>query len=97
MSGILKTMQINPSRADINAEYARYGDGVYVSDIVPGTLTNAQLGNRFVSIPNKYLYTHFIAIETTGLPVAFDRPHNFLIPTQGPLDISTRFRGSGKN
>jgi hypothetical protein len=97
MNGILREGKINPSLSAVNPEYARFGDGVYVSDIVPGTMTNAQLGNRFISIPNKYVYTHYVAIDTSGLTVIFNRPHNFTIPTQVPLGISDRLRGAGKN
>ena len=50
-AGILKTKSIKPSLRANNPRDARFGDGQYVSDIIPGTKRPGQLSMIFFGIP----------------------------------------------
>ena len=63
MEGILQTKVIKPSLKELNPKDVRYGNGQYLSDIVPGTKTPSQLGRQFINVPNKHKYTHYVAID----------------------------------
>ena len=49
MEGILQTKVIKPSLKELNPKDVRYGNGQYLSDIVPGTKTPSQLGRQFIN------------------------------------------------
>ena len=71
-------------------------DEPYLSDIVPGTKTPSQLGRQFINVPNKHKYTHYVAIDVSGLDVIKGRDGVFVVRGDTDLDISDRIVGSGK-
>ena len=98
LSGILESNQILPSLKANNPKDARYGDGQYLSNILPGTSTNASLSRSFVGMPFQgNRFERFVAIDTRGLNVVEGRKNVFVIPNNRPLDISGRIIGYGRN
>jgi hypothetical protein len=97
MQGILASGQINPSLWTPNTKDVRLGEGVYLTNIPPGTKSNVGLALSFKGVPNPNLYTNYVAINVRGLPVKgeLDRPNVFVVPTTVPLGIKTRLRGGG--
>jgi hypothetical protein len=97
-AGILKTMTIRPSLRANNPKDARYGDGQYMSDILPGTKRPGQLSLIFLGMPwAGKRFTDYVSIKVDGLKVIHGRPSVFLIRNSGPLDISGRLVANGKN
>lgn len=95
-AGILKTKSIKPSLRANNPRDARFGDGQYVSDIIPGTKRPGQLSMIFFGIPwAGRRFSHHININVTGLTVVHGRPFVFLIKNSTPLDITRRLVGHG--
>jgi len=81
-----------------NPRDARYGNGQYLSDIVPGTLRPGQLSRAFLGHPfSGRRFTHYVEIDVTGLNVVKGRDGVFVIPNEGPLDILGRIVGWGPN
>ncbi len=98
MEGILSDQAINESSRALNPKDARLGTGVYVTDIVPGTLSTGKLTRQLIGQPfPTQKYSHYVAIYTRGLPVVSGGPHHFLIPTSGPLPVAGRLVGHGQN
>lgn len=98
LAGILKTKSILPSTRASNPKDARYGDGQYLSDIIPGTKRLGQLSRAFLRMPwGGRRFTHYVSIDVAGLRVKTCRPFVFLVENKGPLDISKRLIGYGKN
>lgn len=98
LAGILKTKSIRPSLRADNPKDARYGNGQYVSDILPGTRRPGQLSLLFLNMPwAGKRFTHFVAIDIRGLEIVSGRAHVFLIVNEKPLDISKRLVNSGPN
>ena len=96
MYGILSTGFIYPSLQKNNPKDARYGNGVYLSDIIPNTATPTQLARIFINVPNKYKYTHYIAIDVTDMLVMPCRPGVYLAPGNNNFYIRDRIVGFGK-
>lgn len=96
MEGILQTKVIKPSLKELNPKDVRYGNGQHLSDIIPGTKTPSQLGRQFINVPNKHKYTHYVAIDVSGLDVIKGRDGVFVVRGDTDLDISYRIIGSGK-
>lgn len=96
MNGIVESEKLNPSLKANNPKDARYGNGQYLSDIKPDSVTPAQLGKKFLNVPNKYKYTHYVEIDVSNLNVIKGRDGVFVIPNEGPLDILGRVVGTGK-
>jgi RHS repeat-associated protein len=95
-AGILESEALNPSLKALNPADARYGNGQYLSDIVPGTKTPAQLSREFLGMPfQASRFTHYVEIDVTGLNVVQGRPGVFLIPNEDPLDLTGRIINSG--
>ena len=81
MLGIMESGQMQPSLSATNPNDIRYGEGRYLSDFVPGTKTPAQLSREFIGQPFQGLrFTHYIAIDVTGLTVVEGRNGVFVIP-----------------
>jgi hypothetical protein len=81
-----------------NPKDARLGDGQYLSDILPGTKKPGQLSLIFFGMPwAGKRFSHYVSISAVGLNVIAGRPFVFLVPSQGPLDISSRLVANGKN
>lgn len=98
MTGILTSGRLNPSLKSVNPQDARYGNGQYVSDIQPGTMSCAQLSRCFLGQPFQgQRFTNFVEIDVTGLNVVSGRPGVFVVPGEGPLDISSRIESWGLN
>lgn len=96
--GILKTKRIWPSLKANNPKDARYGEGQYVSDIVPGSKRPGQLSMIFLRIPwAGKRFTHFVGINVRGLEVIYGRPNVFLIKNTSSLDVSGRLVSQGVN
>ncbi len=51
LNGITDSQQLNPSLQSVNPNDVRYGNGQYLSDIVPGTMSPAQLSRAFIGNP----------------------------------------------
>ncbi|MCL1989277.1 MAG: hypothetical protein FWG67_00135 [Defluviitaleaceae bacterium] len=95
MEGIVSSKKLNPSLKANNPKDARFGDGQYFSNIEPGMLTPAQLAKKFINIPNKYKYNHFVEINVDGLDVQLGRDGVLYILNQGPLDLTNRIVSFG--
>ncbi|QOK94926.1 hypothetical protein HF908_23425 (plasmid) [Ralstonia pseudosolanacearum] len=97
MTGILESGVLRPSLKALNPNDVRYGNGQYLSDLVPGTLTPAQLSRNFINNPFQGArYTNFVAIDVSGLNVIMGRPGVFVVPNEIPLNINGRIIDSGK-
>jgi hypothetical protein len=96
MTSILNSKQLNPSRWQAGTKEVRYGEGQYLTDIVPGTRSSASIARELVGIPNKYKFTNYVAVDTMGLPVVIGRKGVFVVRGNAPLDISTRMIASGR-
>lgn len=91
LAGIRESGQLWASTRAANPKDARYGDGQYLTDIVPGTRTLAQLSRAFLGHPfSGRRFTHYVEIDVTGLKVVRGRDHVYVVPNDGPLDITDR-------
>jgi RHS repeat-associated protein len=98
MNAIVNSKKLKPSLKAVNPKDARYGDGQYLSDIVPGTKTPAQLSSAFVRIPFQgKRFTHYVEIDVTDLDVVKGRDGVFVVPNAGDLDLTNRIVSFGKN
>ena len=79
-----------------NPKDARYGNGQYLSDINPESTTPTKLAKKFINVPNKYKYTHYIEIDVSGLNVIQGRDGVYVIPNEEALDLTGRIINSGK-
>ncbi|WP_307725316.1 HYD1 signature containing ADP-ribosyltransferase family protein, partial [Flavobacterium columnare] len=98
LNGILESKEIFPSVKALNPKDARLGDGQYFSNITPGTKTPAQLASSFVRRPNPHIFTHYVAIDVSGLEIhqGLNRKDVFVILNNSNLDIDGRIIDSGK-
>ena len=96
MLGIVESKKLNPSLKANNPKDARYGAGQYLSDIKPDTQTPVSLAKKFINVPNKYKYTHYVEIDVTDLDVIQSREGVFVIPNSSPLDLSDRIVNTGR-
>lgn len=95
--GIMSSKQLNASTSVTSPKDVRYGDGQYLTDIVPGTKTLAQLSRVFIGNPFQgRKYTHYIEIDISHLNIVQGRGGVVVIPNQRPLDISNRIVSHGK-
>jgi len=97
LKGILNSQKLNPSLKAINPKDARYGNGQYFSDIVPGSKTPAQLSRQFIKNPFQgRRFTHYIEVDVTGLNVIKGREGVYVVLGEEPLDLVNRIVSSGK-
>ena len=96
LKGITESNQLNPSLKANNPKDARYGNGQYLSDINPESTTPAKLARKFITVPNRYKYTHYIEIDVTDLNVIQGRDGVYVIPNEEALDLTGRIKNSGK-
>ena len=96
MNAIINSGELNPSLKANNPKDARYGDGQYLSDIQPKSTTPTSLALKFIRVPNRYKYTHYIEIDTNGLIVTQGRQGVYLIENSKSLDVSNRIISYGK-
>jgi hypothetical protein len=98
LDAILASGVLLPSTKTRNPHDVRFGDGQYLSDIPPGTMTSVRLCRRFFGRPYPMnRFTHYIEIDVGGLRVVAGRPGVFVIPNQRPLDLTCRVIQSGAN
>jgi hypothetical protein len=91
LTAILNSGELNPSLKALNPADARYGNGQYLSDIAPGSVTPAQLSRAFLMNPFQGArFTHFLEINTEDLNVVYGREGVFVVPNEKALDISGR-------
>uniref|UniRef100_UPI00350E4FBF HYD1 signature containing ADP-ribosyltransferase family protein n=1 Tax=Nonomuraea pusilla TaxID=46177 RepID=UPI00350E4FBF len=98
MVAILNSLKLNPSLWRNGSRDVRYGEGQYVSDVPPGTMTASQLAFFFVRLPSATRrFTHYVGIDVAGLEVVRGREHVFVIPGREPLDLMGRIVSWGAN
>ena len=98
LDGITSSNKLNPSLKANNPNDARYGDGQYLSDIVPGSKTCAQLSRCFFGNPFQgKKVENYIEIDVRGLNVQKGRDGVYVVPGDKPLDLINRITDSGKN
>ncbi len=96
LNGILKDNSIRPSLKELSPKDVRYGNGQYFTDIPPGTKTPGELSYALLKhpfSPNKF--THFVAIDVTGLNVVRGREGVYVISSDVNLDIGGRIEDFG--
>ncbi|UUW90730.1 HYD1 signature containing ADP-ribosyltransferase family protein [Pimelobacter simplex] len=98
MRGILDSGKLNPSLKKVSPKDARYGDGQYLTDILPGTKTCAQLSACFLGIPFQgRKFTNFLEIDVSGLSIVKGREGVYVNQSGEPLDITKRLVSAGWN
>ncbi|TMQ33917.1 MAG: hypothetical protein E6K70_10495 [Planctomycetota bacterium] len=96
LNAILTSGFLNPSLASTSRNDVRYGDGQYLTDIEPDTMTAAQLSRDLIGHPFAgRRFTHYLAIEVAELQVVEGRACVFVIRNDQPLEISSRLVRSG--
>jgi HYD1 signature containing ADP-ribosyltransferase len=81
----------------INPNDVRYGNGQYLSDIIPGSMTPAQLSKAFINNPFQGArYGHFVEVDTIGLNLIQGRAGVFVVPNESSLSLSGRIISYGK-
>jgi hypothetical protein len=97
-NGILDSGQLNPSLKSVNPADARYGNGQYLSDVQPGSMSCAQLSRCFLGQPFQgSRFTNYVEIDVTGLDIIKGRPGVFVNPSETPLDLAGRIVSWGRN
>jgi hypothetical protein len=96
MNGIIESSELNASTKANNPNDVRYGNGQYMSDIIPGTKTSTQLSREFLGMPFQgQWFTHYVEVDVTGLEVIPGRNGVFVVPGDKPLDLTDRIIGHG--
>ena len=96
LAGILATQSLHASTAARNPNDVHYGDGQYLSDIVPGSKSSTKLSRHLLGYPFlDHRFTHFVAINVDDLPLLLGRPGVYVIPNNESLDLTGRIVGSG--
>lgn len=96
LQGILESQSLRPSRVALNPADARYGDGQYLSDVVPGARPLSDLSRAFLGFPFQgRRFTHFVEIDVLGLNVLQGREGVFVILNSEPLDLTGRILAFG--
>lgn len=91
MTGIVESKKLNPSLKANNPNDCFYGEGQYLSDIVPGTKSPAKLSRSFIHNPFQGAeYDYYVEIDVTDLDVVYGRDNVFVILNQEPLDLMDR-------
>jgi hypothetical protein len=98
MTGITESKQLLPSLKSANPNDVRHGNGQYLSDISPGSMSCAQLSRCFLGQPFQgQRFTNFVEIDVTGLNIVKGRSGVFVVPNEAPLNLSGRIVRSGSN
>jgi hypothetical protein len=93
---IVRRQQLRASTSAKNPRDARYGDGVYLTDLEPGTLSLAKLSRRLVGNPFQgRRFSHFVSIATDGLEVIEGRRHVYVVLCGESLDLADRIVAHG--
>jgi hypothetical protein len=98
LHGIRQSLVLLPSLREANPKDARYGDGQYLSDVPPGSMSLAQLSRRLVGVPWQVRrFTHYVEVDVTGLARIECRSCVILIPGREPLQLDGRIVSWGAN
>ena len=82
---------LRPSLVSLNPADARYGDGQYFSNAVPGDLSLSQLSRAFLGFPFQgRRFTHFVEVDVSGLAVVHGRDSVFVVLNAEPLNLTGR-------
>jgi hypothetical protein len=95
---IVSTQSIPFSNIAENPDRARYGSGVYFTDLIPGTLTKGQIARRLYGSPHLGNQKHvesWVAIDVSGLPLVYNGPNNYVVHTDQPLPVTGRIVSYG--
>ena len=96
LKGITSSQRLRASLKAVSPKDVRYGEGQYLSDIVPGTKTPGQISYTFLNDPRGWRrFTHYVEVDVTGLTVVEGRPGVYVIPNSQELDLAGRIVGSG--
>ena len=91
LRGILDSQVLHPSLVALNPADARYGNGQYFSDTVPGTKSLSALSRAFLGFPFQgRRFTHFLEVDVTNLNVVRGREGVFVVLNDGPLELTGR-------
>ena len=96
MNGIINSKELWPSLWYEGTKDVRYGNGQYLTDIAPGTMSPANIARNLIGVPNKYKFTNYVQIDTSGLRIIQGRSGVFVVPNDVPLDVSSRILNNGK-
>ena len=95
-AGIMRDMAIVSSTFARRQSDVRYGDGVYLTDLAPGTLRASRLLRRIIGQPfPRSKVAYHVGVDIRGLEVSFGRDHVYVIPGRGDLDIRGRLVADG--
>jgi hypothetical protein len=98
LESILQSQLLFPSTVAKYPNDVRHGNGQYLSDIVPGTRSQARLSRALFGHPFQgRRCSHYVEIEVTGLNVQLGRGGVYMIPNDDPLDVRGRIVRSGEN
>jgi hypothetical protein len=98
LQSILSSQELRPSLARSRPRDVRYGEGQYLTDIPPGSMTGAQLSRLLLGHPfEARRFSHFLAIDVTGLTVVRGRAGIFVIPGNLNLHLADRIVTTGRN
>ena len=95
-SGYQKIMESQELHSSVGYKHARYGDGVYLTDLNSSNFTRGQLSHKLYKVPYNYRkLQYFLKIDINGLNVIENAPHNFVIPGKNSLPLQGRIIDSG--
>jgi HYD1 signature containing ADP-ribosyltransferase len=91
LQGVLSARILFASKKTTSPRDVRYGNGQYLTDIPPGTMTSAQLSRVLLGHPfGGGRFSHFVEIDVAGLQIVSGRRHVFVIPNEDSLDLIGR-------
>ena len=93
---ILEEARLLPSTTSRNPRDVRYGEGIYLTDVEPGTISPPKLCAKLIGSPFAWRkFTHYVAIDVEDLNVSQGRPGIYVIRRDEPLEIVGRIIGFG--
>ncbi|WP_298279496.1 HYD1 signature containing ADP-ribosyltransferase family protein [uncultured Bradyrhizobium sp.] len=96
-NGILEGKKLNPSLKALRPRDVKFGNGQYLTDIPPGTMSPRDLSQALVNNSHQGdKFTHYLEINSDGLDVVKGREGVYVIPNEVPLDLNNRIVSSGK-
>lgn len=97
-NGILASGSINPSKKILRPRDARHGDGVYLTDIYPNTISKEDLCYKLYNNENQLRNVeYYIGIDVTDLAIKLGKEHIYVYLTDNPLVITDRLVDAGYN
>lgn len=98
LDGISATQSLWASTAQSSPADIRYGEGQYLTDNEPSRMSLRRLSRYLIGNPFQgSRFTHFVAIDVSGLTVIRGRPGVYVIPNRQALDLRGRIIDSGEN